>query len=60
MRDNLTTYQKILYYSHVPSKRYRKQSDFNPDTKYINDATEEFLKNGGKIKKIETEIDTMC
>jgi|GEM_PF-4593268 len=33
-------------------KRRKKVSDFQPDSEYIKNAVQEFIKGGGKIKKL--------
>jgi LAS superfamily LD-carboxypeptidase LdcB len=39
-------------------RRSKKKSvSFNPNRNYINTATDEFLKNGGKITRIEMDED---
>ncbi len=34
-------------------KRRRKAVNFNPNRDYIESAVDDFLKNGGKIKKVQ-------
>jgi len=36
-------------------KRKRKRSNFQPDSDFINDAVEEYLKAGGKITRVEID-----
>lgn len=36
-------------------RKSKKSISFNPNRNYINDAVEEYLKQGGKIKKIEMD-----
>lgn len=38
-------------------RRARKAVSFNPNHNYIDNAVEEFLQNGGTIKKIEIDED---
>ena len=40
-----------------PAQRRRRHLSFNPDSQFIADAVQEFLKNGGKIKQLENQPD---
>jgi len=37
--------------------RKKKNVNFNPNKEFLNEAKKEFLKNGGKITKIENDFD---
>jgi len=43
--------------THVPARKTRKPK-FDPSSKYINEAVEEYLKRGGKITRLIIEEET--
>jgi hypothetical protein len=55
--EELTIDQMNLFKTKAPGKR--KKSNFNPDREFIQAAIDEYLKNGGKIKKISAVNSTV-
>ena len=50
--------QRIEYEEVFKKKRRRKNSTFNPNSEYIQNAVAEYLACGGKITRIEMDAST--